>query len=173
MEILSDPMNLPSSFWEYAIQKWLADAPVFPISQVFGFTQFTATPATSILTAETTVSTTYTDLATVGPTLTGLADGNYAIFFGAFLHNDTAGGGAVMSVKVNSTEASDNDFTSVFPAGSSAYPTGGTCVSRVIFKALSNNGSNTLTCRYREAAPATGTAKFSNRWLAALKYSNL
>jgi hypothetical protein len=37
MEILSDPMNLPSPFWDYMVRKWLHDAPVFPISQVFGY----------------------------------------------------------------------------------------------------------------------------------------
>jgi hypothetical protein len=30
-------MDLPSTFWDYMIRKWLVDAPVFPISQVFGF----------------------------------------------------------------------------------------------------------------------------------------
>ena len=44
MDVLSDPMNLPSSFWDYMVKRWLRDAPVFPISQVFGFTQFTVQP---------------------------------------------------------------------------------------------------------------------------------
>src|SRR5690348_16089479 len=53
-----------------------------PVSNLVGFAQFLGQVATRVNTIETTVSTSYTDLATSGPTLTGLADGNYFVFHG-------------------------------------------------------------------------------------------
>lgn len=162
MEVLADPMNLPSTFWDYATQSWLKDAPVFPISQVFGFVQFTALSAPVVITTETIASGVYGDLATVGPTLTGLPDGQYLIIFGALVHTSAAGIASLMSVQPNSTLAVDSDALqsqAVDPVS----------CARAITKSLSNNGSNTLTAKYRSG----GTGTYSNRWLLALKYANL
>ncbi len=156
-------MDLPSSFWEYMIRKWLNDAPVFPISQVFGFTQYTANAATKINTTEATSSGSYTDLATAGPSLTNLPDGNYLILLGCQMTCSFAGAGAFMSFSVNGTTASDND-------GCATGDDNFSSVSVASIKALSNKGSNTLTAKYRAG---TGTATFATRWLIALRYSNL
>lgn len=154
------------------LKVWLEQSGLnLPISNIVGFQQFTVQQATSILTAETTASDTYTNLATTGPTITGLPDGKYAVFYGAFGHNSTVGGGAVMSVKLNSAEAIDADALSVFPASSIAYPAGGVAASRVIFTTLANGGNNTLLARYRRGN-AIGTAQYSTRWMAALRYAN-
>lgn len=163
MEILSDPMNLPSTFWDYSTRKWLRDAPVFPISQVFGFTQFTVMAAPPVVTSEATSSTAYVDLATVGPTLTGVPDGNYLIAYGALMQNSVSGAGSAMSIQVNGTTAADADWaqtqTNVLVS-----------VMRLTTKALSNNGSSTITAKYRAGS---NTATFRDRWMIALKYSNL
>jgi hypothetical protein len=166
-EVLSQPMDLPSTFWDYATQNWLKDAPVFPISQVFGFTGFVFQPAVLIGTTENVTSTTYTDLATVGPTLSGLADGNYAIFFGAALIPAT-GDAAFASVQVNSTPAVDAD--EIVVAVAAATPGVDVSTSRLLLKSLSNGNQNTLTMKYR---CQTTSAQFGSRWLVAIKYANL
>lgn len=162
MEVLSSPMDLPSTFWDYATQSWLKDAPVFPISQVFGFTQFAANLAT-VNTFESTSSTTYTDLATVGPSLSNLPDGNYILLYGVTAFMGDAVNNFLAAPQVNSTAASDVDWA----LGSGSVGMG---VSRATVKALSNSGSSTVTLRYRVTG---GTGSFENRWLIALKISNL
>ena len=161
-ELLSDPMSLPPAFWNYATQSWLKDSPVFPISQVFGFTQFTAQVGNYIDTLETlAVNGAYTALATDGPAITGLPDGHYVFFFGSI---STGGSNNYMGLRVNGTDPSDSD-TCYLPVGAG----GTTPNTRAVVYALSNNGNNTVVCRYKtDSQPAT----FRKRWLIALKYAN-
>lgn len=162
MEILSDPMNLPSTFWDYMVRKWLADAPVFPISQVFGFTGFTFQAATTIAAGEATTSTSYVDLATVGPTLFGLGKGKYAIFFGAQCQ-PTSPSVALMSISVtNVAAATDADAIVVSAANE-------TCTG-VILKDLTND-INGLQAQYRSSGG--NSCSFSGRKLIAVKYANI
>ena len=167
MEVLSDPMNLPSTFWDYMVKRWLRDAPVFPISQVFGLTQFTVIPGTFISAQQTTTSSAFGDLATVGPTITGAPDGKYVVFHGCEAVTSTTGGfPARMSVDVNSGGASQND--ECFTAGVEFVS-----IMRVTTQTLSNSNSNTITARYSVDGGGTRTATFGKRWLFALKYQNL
>ena len=162
MEVLSDPMNLPSTFWDYMVKRWLRDAPVFPISQVFGFSATVAQTATEIATSETTSSASFVDLATVGPTLTGIPDGKYLIIFGASSKNTTAGSGAKMSIDINGGGAADADSTN---CAVDQFVD----VARFRTKTLANNGSNTITAKYRVTA---NTGTFANRSLIAIRYGN-
>lgn len=134
-----------------------------PITQVLGFTQFTAQTATFVATGETTTSTSYTNLATVGPTLTDLPDGRYVILFGCAAKTSVTTASADMSIQVNSTSATDND----------ACFQGNTDVSsimRATTATLSNSGSNSITAKFKVSSAATGT--FSHRWLTAIRYAN-
>lgn len=164
MEVLSDPMNLPAEFWQYDVQNWVKEAPVFPISQVFGFSQFTANAATTIQTNESTTSVfpTYVDLATVGPTLTGLADGKYVIFWGAGTFTSVAGNDTLCGPSVNGGAVLGNARNG---------GTNSVSVTGVVVTDLSNGGSNSITIKYCVAAAATGS--FFGRWLIALRYGNL
>lgn len=163
MEVLADPMNLPSTFWDYMIKRWLRDAPVFPISQVFGFTAFTAQSAPKIATSESTSSGTYVDLATTGPLLTLLPDGHYLFFYGAAHMNSVSGSGSKMSISVNGSTPVDSDATGVQTAVFVNAMT-------VSVQTLSNNGSNTVKAQYRVTA---NTGTFADRFVIGLKYSNL
>lgn len=165
MDVLSDPMNLPSTFWDYMVKRWLRDAPVFPISQVFGFAQFTATSATRVSTAETTTSTTPTDLATVGPSLSNLPDGKYLFLFGCAGFVPNTVNSLYMGVKINSTEADVNNAAFCSATNSAWVP-----MITGVTASLSNNGSNTVTSRYWVDG---STGHFQYRWLIALKYGNL
>lgn len=62
-----------------------------------------------ILTDETTSSTTYVDLTTVGPTLTLPRGGDYKTEFGAQMYNATGSNAAVAAIKRGAAATSDND----------------------------------------------------------------
>lgn len=137
-----------------------------PISLVRGFQQFTAqtTARIGIGAAETTSSATYTDLATVGPQLTNIPDGQYLILFGALARTSVNTFAARMSVKVNSTEALDADAVA-WVVTDNVTATGFTV------KTLSGGGDNTITARYRvDDAAATGI--YSDRTMAAFRFAN-
>ena len=146
------------------LRLWLEqNPPAIGISNILGFSQFTAEGASPVITQETTTSGTYTDLATVGPTITGLSDGQYVILFGSLASTSVAGTAAIMSVQLNSATASDNDLAQ-------SQSTNPTSIARGIVKTLANSGNNTITAKYRTDGTHTGT--FSNRWLVALKFAN-
>ena len=144
------------------LRTWLEqNPPSIPVTQILGFTQFTVQQATPIITSETTTSATFTDLATVGPSITGLPDGKYVILFGSAL-SASAGANAIMGIKINSTEATTADPT---------VQTNGTALTSAataMVKTLSNGGNNTLTARYE----SSGTGTFAIRWLIAIRYAN-
>lgn len=144
---------------------WLEqNPPAIGIKNILGFSQFTAQAASPVATQETTSSTAYVDLATVGPTLTNLPDGQYIIVFGCAAANNTAGIGSRMSVQVNGTAAVDADNCLMSGAENSG-------LARVVVKTLNNSGNNTVTAKYR-CGNAAATAFFQVRWLVALKFTN-
>lgn len=134
---------------------------LIPVSQVPGFNNFTA-QTHRVETEQSTASTSYTDLSTVGPTLTGLPDGKYVFFYGCYASNGSAASSRI-SLKVNSTEAVDAD-------AAVAVSSTAVSIATAVVKDLDNNGVNTVTCRYRAGS---GTSSFGTRWLIALRYSNL
>jgi len=144
---------------------WLEqNPPAIPVSQIVGFSQFTA-QANSVATRESTISTTYVNLTTAGPSLSGLPDGQYLFLFGCDAFNSVAGNQLTMSIKVNSTAAADSDAT-LADAPAATYKV---CLMRAVTKTLANGGNNTITCQYRVSS---GTGSFENRWLIALRFAN-
>jgi hypothetical protein len=145
------------------LKTWLEqNPPTIPISQIVGFNQFTA-KGDQITTEETTASNTFVDLATVGPSLTGLADGSYVVLFGASLQ---AVGGNIfkMGVSINGATADDNHVAE-------NTSTTNTSVAHGFLTTLSNGGNNSLVAKYRMSAGASaGHAR--QRWLIALRYAN-
>ncbi len=168
VEILTDPLGLPQTFMDYTVQYAAMNPLPIPITQVTGFTQFTVQPVAAVNTQENTLSATYTDLATVGPVLTGIPDGKYLILFGCNIIAFTTNFGSYASVKVNATEAIDAD--SIYTSFNAFAGLTGIGASRAITKSLANGGSNTLTMRYR--VDNGGTGGWGRRWILALKYAN-
>lgn len=166
-KMLAEPIHLPSAFWEYATRSWVKDAPVLPIGQIFQFNSFLpyVAPLINAVTFETTTSSTYGNLATTGPTLSHLPDGNYVVLFGAILaKNAAAANDSFMGYSVNSAAVS----------GSKVCGTGTTQdVSIVGFgnESLSNKGDNTIVAKYR-SADNVNIASFLGRWMVAFKYQN-
>jgi len=146
------------------LKTWLEqNPPAVTIQSIVGFTQFTAVVADTVTAGETTTSTSYTDLTTVGPKLTGLSDGQYLFIYGSFVAaNKTAGNTARMSI-ASELIAADDAW-----AGQSSTQVGSSIVA---FKAMTlKNGSNTVTAKYRVNG---GTGTFNLRALFALRYANV
>jgi hypothetical protein len=154
--------------------EWMADRiavngiPV-SISQIQGFTQFTPSNVERVLTHESTTSTSFADLATAGPLVSGLADGQYFILFGCLLANEGAGiaGHARCGLQINSDAVDDTNDVILSNAISSGAPIYGETWCAV--KTLSAGGNNTVTLKYRAVS---NTARFSRRWLVVMKYAN-
>lgn len=163
--MIARPQKVPQEFWGLITDQIQVGNLLLPISQIIGFSQFTAVQATTILTTETTSSASYTDLGTVGPTLTGLPDGDYVLLYGAACKTSSAGDatGANFSISLNGAAPSDDDL-------------GGTSddnwATATMFakKTLSSNNQNTVTLQYLCRGGATGS--FARRVLLALKVSN-
>lgn len=135
------------------------------VQQLRGFSQFTAQTTARIGSSdESTTSTAFVDLATVGPTLSGLPDGSYQVFLKAVMRSGTPGEGAVMGVSVNG--AAPGTSTEIIQKNGDD-----TTVSGFFTVALSNAGDNTLQAKYR-STDAGSTAVFSGREIAAFRYAN-
>lgn len=147
------------------LKLWLEQhPPSTPITSILGFQQFTAQSASTIDTNQGTTSSTYGDLATVGPTLTGLPDGKYLFVYGSVAVGVAATTAAIQSIQVNSTTAVDADACQ--NSGSSQCS-----ISMASIKTLSNAGNNTVACKYR-SSDNVNTSSFARRWLIALRYAN-
>src|SRR5678816_4181755 len=112
---LGHPLEFPPEF-----KQWLADYVAlqklkFPISQVFGFALQRVRTATEDA-EQTTASTTYTDLSTVGPTLSNVANGFYLMVFGADCQASAGSAQHIyMGLSINSATPSDDDACDMFP----------------------------------------------------------
>lgn len=132
-----------------------------PISNIIGFQQFTANIA-EVATEETTTSATFTDLATTGPTLSGLPAGKYAILFGASAKAPAAQV-AYMGVSLNAAAASNSHVAENEAASQISIMHG-------LLTTLSLD-NNSVQCKYRISGGASaGTWRY--RWVIALKYDN-
>lgn len=166
-EVLNNPLHPLLDQFRASIPGYLEiNPPTLPITQITGFSKFTSTYAAISVSVQSTSSTVYADLATTGPLLSSLQDGNYVIFHGTQARiQGTAGPAAFQSLSINSAAASDanaartpivDDLTSVMTA----------VVSQL------KSGTNTVQAKYR-TSDATKPAQFQYRWVLALKYSNL
>lgn len=161
--ILSRPESFPQAFWSAVIQKVALDGQPIPQSQISGSRRIPVSPATTINTPESTTSTTYTNLATVGPTIEGLSNGTYFLLFSASMAISGAVDFCFMAVMANAT-AIPNDNDAVATSSTAAFTHTGFAVV-----VLDANNNNTLTVKYRTNS---GTSLFSSRRMIALKIGN-
>lgn len=120
----------------------------------------------TITTSETTTSTSYTDLPTVGPTVT-VDTGPFAlVIWGAQMSNSTADLSTRMSIEVtgaSSIAESDTRALSFDPSSANGIFQG----SHAVFYDDLTPGSNTFTAKYRVAG---GTGTYLRRRLIVLPY---
>ena len=150
------------------VRSWLeASGFQLPISQVIGFSQFTAQYAT-VSTEQSITSGSFADLATVGPQLTNLPSGKYLFLFGGALEGRPSDNATIawMSLSFNGDAATEAD--GIRQQGELAIP-----ASRATITTL-RNASNTVVAKYKwtsSSSPGTNPTA-SYRWLVSLKYAN-
>lgn len=167
---LGFPEEFPTKFGAWILD-YVKQNGSLPRSAVVGLPNLTPAYAT-VLTGETTSSTAYTNLATVGPTLTGLGDGVYFVIFGCQMTVVANIWGGAMSVASDDQVATDGNgfaiaMTTAEGAEVEAYNLPG---MRAVLLTLTHGGNNTLTAKYRFVSGTNPS--YSNRWLAAIRVGN-
>lgn len=145
--LLSHPLHFPDEFKRWLGDFVLTNIPMIPFGHIFGARQNTARSGDYVAASESTTSTSYTDLATVGPLIENIADGTYLLMYGVQCR-------AHASISVNGAAASDDD--SIW--GEEAAPAAG----RMKIVSLKNNNANSVKMVYKD-----GT--FSHRWLVIMR----
>lgn len=154
-KVLSAPIFFPEPFKDWLTDFIGTNIPLIPFSHFFGAKSNLARSGNSVSASETTTSATYADLTTLGPEITGLANGTYAVFFGT----NMAGQGAYAAVSVNAAVPSDDDAVHESEIDVTA--------GRGLFVTLTSNNVNKLTMKYRKEGGASAT--FKDRWMSALR----
>lgn len=163
---LRDP-RLPPDF-ETWITEWVGGHLLsLPASSLLGAASFIYRVASQVDASETTASTTFVDLSTVGPELTQLANGRWLVFWGAKFENMSTDAHGYMGMSVNGSTPSDSQVAHNHEDvdGIQAlmyarhFGIGGA-------PALTADHNNTLTAKYKASG---GTARFEDRWMVALR----
>lgn len=119
----------------------------------------------TVTTSETTTSTSYTDLATVGPTITTTTGDKALLLYAAQQANNANTGASAVSWQVSgaSTVAADDDNSLNIDQAPSVAANQDMRAADVRRLTGLNSGSNTVTLKYRSIT--TGTSTFRRRHL--------
>lgn len=166
-KMFSNPLLFPREFKSWISNYLALNGLDIPISQIQGFTSFSAN-LSEVATNESLAAgtTTYSNLATVGPELTGLPDGQYLIGYGCNASRDTQQRTLYYSPSFNGAAASDNDAAQV-DTNTTDYVT----LVRFTTETLDAGGNNSITMKYRQSGAST-VASYKNRWLVCLRIAN-
>lgn len=164
--ILNYPEDLPSKFRSWLVDFIAVNIPMIPISQIVGFTQFQARSET-VTGSQSCTNTNYGNLATPGPTLTGISDGAYLIWFG-FKTDQDADCQAFMSLSINGSAASDTDACQTGVDGLAGDQVRAS-ISRAVSKSLKNSNNNTIQAKYKAVQGNGSWPSIANRWIIALR----
>lgn len=161
--LLSDPLAYPAIFknWLLAyLRDNLRGLPLSSVSNAGGLVDYGG----PIVTREQILATGYGNLATVGPSITGLPSGVFVVSHGCALFINAGGVRAYQSVSINGGTPSDDN--AVVSEQATLGPSGS-----FSFVASLQAESNDLLLQYR-AANVAG-AQFERRWLEAIRISTL
>lgn len=124
-------------------------------------------PATDFQTAsETTASTAYTNLATVGPSVTVTSGSRAMVIISSFMSNNTLGGNSFVAADVTgATTIAAADATALRAESGNANDN--YQMTYVYYETALTPGSNVFTLRYRVTA---GTATFDDRRLVVFPF---
>lgn len=129
------------------------------ISQRFSYTA-------NVLTSESTASTTFTDLATVGPTITNFVSGaSFFIFVGAEVSGSLTTTFSLMGFDISGDMTLAP--TDIYTAGSVGT---GTRQLANVFRAIPLSGAGSIITIQAKYRATTGTATFANRWIGILNF---
>lgn len=113
-----------------------------------------------VATAESTSSTSFTDLATTGPAVTLPVAGDYFVDHGTYMDGSAGGVGGAMSYAIGATAASDNDSVSLCVDNNAVNRLNGRRL-----KKKTGLTAVTLTCKYKNTDVA-GSPRFISRYIA-------
>jgi hypothetical protein len=141
-------------------------------SQIIGVPLLVFQEAPPIATPESTTSATFVDLATRGPELTKMADGNWIVIWGCLMENNAAGDVVgEMGVQPSWAGLSDSQVASAAVAVNLRC----NCVYSRAFGAqgpaavdATGQGNNSIRAQFRRQS-GLGTPTFLNRWLVAVR----
>ena len=123
-----------------------------------------ASNTASVLTSQTTTSTSYTDLSTAGPAATLTTGTKALVIFNTFLTASGTGPTVSASVAVSgaTTLAASDDWRVTFDVSSGGF---GVSLSRTVLFTGLTAGSNTFTVKYKTSS---GTATFATRSIVVM-----
>ena len=123
--------------------------------------------ATVVATSETTASTSYTDLSTVGPAVTSTTGTRALVIVSAAISVNSAGAKVYMGITVSgaTSDAADDASSLIFTSDSSGQQIRASAAH--FFEGLTG-GSNVFTAKYKVSA---GTGTFINRQIFVLPLS--
>lgn len=146
------------------LKTWLEqNPPLLPVTQVIGFSQFTAQSAVDNTVADVVGPNGRSGSSTPG--LSALPNGQYVIMWGCRASTTVVGDDAAMGLTVNGS-AYSLDLSAATRSPNRAS------IAAATIQTLDNNGSNSLAMVYAYDGSGTGTAEFRDRWLIALKFAN-
>jgi hypothetical protein len=156
------------SFWT-APPTWTADEEVTSAEmQILSddLVALASIGANQVGATQTTASTSFTDLATVGPTVSLLTGANALVILTAAMDSSVAGGNAVMGFAISgaTTQAASNSLSlaCTSAAGSQFYN------SSAVFAVGLTPGTNVFTAKYQSLGSGSPVASFSNRWIIVI-----
>ena len=158
---------IPDSF-KASLADYVSQNSMIPVAQIRGFSQ-TVAHQHIIDTSETRAwSSSYGDMATVGPKLENLGAGKYLVMYGAQCQTTESGSEPFMSIDVNGAGATDADSVTV--------QTGSVTITLPMVRAQVidlTESDNSIVCKYKRIGNGTTVATFFARWLIALRIGNL
>jgi hypothetical protein len=159
-KLLGSPLFIPDEFKSWFADWFATNVPKLPISQVFGF-KLDRLRSDDIALSETRNSSSYGDMATVGPSLTGLGRGFYLLIFG---FSKPASDFNTTEVKAS---PSINGSTPV-DADAARRTLGGSALRSLVVELPLED--NSVVLKY---AVASGTRNIEQRFLHAFKVVDL
>lgn len=163
---VANPSQIPSDFLAYMVDFIQTQRLNIPIGQVIGFSGFTPKVAAPLNTQGTITSSTPGDCTDgVGPSLTGLPDGQYLLLFGGGCSAPTAGHSANIGFSANGGAVDTNNVAWT-------HTTDLVATARAAIVTLNSGGGNSVVLKYFSGI-GTDTTMYALRWLVAIKYANL
>jgi hypothetical protein len=161
-KLFSSPMDIPPEWKAWLVSFLEANPPLLPISQIHGFSDFTATYQETADNDAITVANTWQTLAHSGPDIAEVPKGRYIILYGC--NYDATGGATGFMGPVFNGAASPSVFVEIVPVNVERF-----ILMRANLVDLTED-ANTVGFKYQ--ASQVGP-KFASRWTIILKYANL
>ena len=163
-KILSNPLYFPKEFKTWLNDYLAVNIPLIPISQILGFSTFSASISTTTASFATTSNTYVTSSS--GPSISAIPNGKYIFIYGTLATNSTLDKINYFSPSVNSAVPSDNN-AAIWGTNPTNIHHG---VTYCFLSTLSSSNNNRIDMEYRVDG---GTGNWKSRWLALIKYSDL